>query len=239
MSSSSHANLSLSVPVVEALGVSKSFSRREGELKILKNIDLKIFPGESVCITGSSGAGKSTLLHILGTLDRPTQGKLLFLGEELSKKNESQLAEFRGANMGFVFQFHHLLSELTAIENVMMPLRLAGAGQGVAQQKAQKWLSELGLAARLHHFPSELSGGEQQRVAIARALVRDPKIIFADEPTGNLDSASSQNVQEILFQLRRDLNIALVVVTHDQKFASRFSRKLLLHDGSFRAAQIF
>jgi lipoprotein-releasing system ATP-binding protein len=233
------SEVSLGTPIMEAVGISKTFAHRHGELRILRNIDLKMFAGESVCITGSSGAGKSTLLHILGTLDRPTTGKLFFLGQDLAKKNDEDLAQFRGAQMGFVFQFHHLLSELTAIENVMVPLRLVGQSVEQAWPLAEKWLKDLGLGGRLQHFPSELSGGEQQRVALARALVRNPKILFADEPTGNLDSASGQNVQEILFQLRRELNITLVVVTHDQKFASRFSRRLILSDGSFRAAQIF
>lgn len=230
---------SLSTPVLEAIGISKTISHRGGDLRILKNIDLKVFAGESVCITGSSGAGKSTLLHILGTLDRPSSGKILFGGQDLGRKSEEELAEFRGNEMGFVFQFHHLLSELTAMENVALPLRLAGQSLAQARPIAEKWLKDLGLSHRMTHYPSELSGGEQQRVALARALVRNPKVLFADEPTGNLDSASSQTVQEILFQLRRDLNIALIVVTHDQKFATRFSRRMVLHDGSFRPAQIF
>lgn len=226
--------ISMSTPLIEARGIRKSFNRAGSEVSVLRGLDLQIFPGESVCVTGSSGAGKSTLLHILGTLDRPSGGELRFLGKEVGALDDDSLAQFRGEEMGFVFQFHHLLAELTALENVMLPLQLTGAPASAAREPAEKWLRQLGLGHRLTHYPSEMSGGEQQRVALARAVVRGPKVIFADEPTGNLDSQSSQVVQELLFQLRREHNMTLVVVTHDQRFASRFSRQLQLQDGSFR-----
>ena len=231
-------NATYSEVVLEAVNICKSFARPGGDLRILSDINLRVYPGESIGIVGSSGAGKSTLLHILGALDRPTSGSVLFQGRDLSKMTEDELAIFRGSKMGFVFQFHHLLPEMTALENVALPLRLAGVAATQANKEAERWLKQLGLDGRLTHYPNEMSGGEQQRVAVARAVVRQPPILFADEPTGNLDSVSSQMVQELLFQLRRELNLAMIVVTHDQKFASRFSRRLMLHDGSFRAAPL-
>jgi lipoprotein-releasing system ATP-binding protein len=200
-------------------------------LEVLRGIDLEIRQGEAVCIVGSSGAGKSTLLHILGTLDRPTLGKVIFRGVDLSRESDEALAEFRNRAMGFVFQFHHLMSEFTAIENVMMPCRIGGLSLKESREKAEQLLELLGLKERLTHYPSELSGGEQQRVAIARALVRGPEILFADEPTGNLDTANAALIQELFFDLKKRLNLTLVVVTHAQDFSAKFPRVLRMRDG--------
>jgi len=211
--------------------ITKSYKMESKELQVLNGIDLEIMEGESLCITGLSGAGKSTLLHILGSLERPSSGSLYFESEDLFKRNDDTLARFRGQSMGFVFQFHHLLKEFTALENVMMPCRIAGQSIAEAEGRAKKILEEVGLGPRLEHFPSELSGGEQQRVAIARALVMGPRVLFADEPTGNLDSHNSQNVQELFFRFQREMGLTLVVVSHDKAFARRFPRQVEIRDG--------
>ena len=216
---------------IQARNIWKSYEQGAGELSILKGIDLDIQARESLCILGASGAGKSTLLHILGTLDRPNRGELFFEGKNLLNLSEEDLAKFRNSTMGFVFQFHHLMSEFTALENVMIPCRLAGQGRAEAEERAAKLLNELGLSDRLRHYPSQLSGGELQRVAIARALVRNPKILFADEPTGNLDSQNSLKIQNLFFELKERHGLTVVVVTHDLQFAQKFSRVLRLKDG--------
>lgn len=226
----------MSKPLLSADSLFKSYDQGRQRLDILKGVSLEINAGEAVCISGASGTGKSTLLHILGTLDRPSMGKVFFEGVDLFQMKEDALAHFRGSQMGFVFQFHHLLSEFTAAENVMMPLVIAGVNRREARQKAEQRLKELGLQDRTRHFPSELSGGEQQRVAIARALVRDPKILFADEPTGNLDSANGSMIQELFFELKEKWNLTLVVVTHDLKMASAFPKHLPLEDGRWRVS---
>jgi lipoprotein-releasing system ATP-binding protein len=200
-------------------------------LEVLKGVDLEITFGEAVCIVGASGAGKSTLLHIMGTLDRPTLGKVFFRGQDLTRESDERLASFRNQAMGFVFQFHHLMSEFSAIENVMMPCRIAGISVRESRKKAQELLDLLGLNDRLGHYPSELSGGEQQRVAIARALVRGPEVLFADEPTGNLDTENAEKIHSLFFDLQRRLNLTLVVVTHDSTFAAKFPRRLQMKDG--------
>lgn len=217
--------------LLRATGLTKSYPQGAGELSILKGMSLEVREGEAVCIVGSSGSGKSTLLHILGTLDRPTSGELSYEGRDLLTLGDEKLAEFRNTEMGFVFQFHHLVSEFTALENVMLPQLVAHLPEQEARNKAEYWLEKLGLAERMHHFPNELSGGELQRVAIARALVRGPKILFADEPTGNLDSVNGQAIQELFFKLHREHGLALVVVTHDLSFARRFTRVMRLQDG--------
>ena len=209
----------------------KSYPMGRGRLEVLRGIDLEIERGEAVCIVGASGSGKSTLLHILGTLDRPTLGKIVFKGVDLTRESDEKLAQFRNQAMGFVFQFHHLMSEFSAIENVMMPCRIAGYSLKESRIQAAKLLDQLGLAQRLNHFPSEMSGGEQQRVAIARALVRRPEILFADEPTGNLDTANAARIQDLFFDLKNVLNLTLVVVTHDAAFAEKFPRVLRMRDG--------
>lgn len=215
--------------LLEAKCVTKSFPKGSGRLDVLKGVSMHVREGEAVCVTGSSGAGKSTLLHVLGTLDQPSLGKVLFGGNNLTKKSASELALFRNRTMGFVFQFHHLLPEFTALENVLLPCRIAGVSG--AKKEAKDLLGSLGLDDRLNHYPSQLSGGEQQRVAIARALIRSPQVLFADEPTGNLDSQNATAIQDLFFDLKAKKNLTLVVVTHDNQFAQRFPRRLELKDG--------
>lgn len=222
-----------SVPLLKVRGISKAYRQGVGELSILKNLDLEVLEGEAIAIVGSSGAGKSTLMHILGTLDRPDQGSLYFFEQDLLSLKDEELSQFRNEKMGFVFQFHHLLTELTALENVMLPGRIAGQGQPQTQRQGMELLEIMGLAARADHYPNELSGGELQRVAIARALVRRPKILFADEPTGNLDSVNSLKVQELFMTLKKEFGLTLIVVTHDLQFAQRFPRLLKMKDGRF------
>lgn len=215
--------------MIRASRVEKSY----GSLKILKGLDFDVVAGEAVCILGASGAGKSTFLHILGTLDRPTRGTVYFNGEDLFTKSDAELSAFRSQKLGFVFQFHHLLSEFTALENVMLPGRIAGLNHRDCRQRAQGLLEYLGLAHRLTHYPSELSGGEQQRVAIARSLFHKPALLLADEPTGNLDSENSQKIQDLFFQLKEEMGLTLIVVTHDTRFSARFRRSVRMADGSW------
>jgi lipoprotein-releasing system ATP-binding protein len=211
--------------------VTKSYPMGASRLEVLRGVDLEINQGEAVCIVGSSGAGKSTLLHILGTLDKPTLGKVIYRGRDLTRENDERVAEFRNKTMGFVFQFHHLMSEFSALENVMMPCRIAGQSIPESRKAAEELLDLLGLHQRLNHYPSEMSGGEQQRVAIARALVRKPEVLFADEPTGNLDTANAGRIQDLFFDLKTKLRLTLVVVTHDALFAQKFPRTLRMRDG--------
>jgi lipoprotein-releasing system ATP-binding protein len=215
--------------IMSATDLIKGYS----QLTILKGISLDIFRGEALCIVGASGAGKSTLLHILGTLDKADGGEVRFEERNLSFLSDEELATFRSSKMGFVFQFHHLLSEFTAIENVMIPCRIAGETVASSREKAKTILDQVGLVDRLEHFPNQLSGGELQRVAIARALVRNPQILFADEPTGNLDSHNSGLIQELFFELKERTGLTLVAVTHDAQFASKFQRILRLLDGQW------
>lgn len=213
--------------------VTKAYQMEGSRLEVLRGVDMSIMKGEAVCIMGSSGAGKSTLLHILGTLDKPTLGKVYYQGEDLTRKSDDQLASFRNKKMGFVFQFHHLLPELTALENVSLPARIGGLSKTEALQKAADLLRSLGLEQRENHYPSELSGGERQRVAIARALVQDPEILFADEPSGNLDQDNGEVIQDLFFKLQQDLGLTLIVVTHDPEFAKRFPKIFRLKNGTF------
>ncbi len=207
--------------------------KKYGSLQILRGLDFEVVQGEAVCILGSSGAGKSTFLHILGTLDRPTRGTVTFNGEDLFNKNDAELSSFRSQKLGFVFQFHHLLSEFNALENTMMPGRISGMPVIECKQRAASLLDYLGLSSRLTHYPSQLSGGEQQRVAIARALFHKPAMLLADEPTGNLDSENSMKIQDLFFQLKHEMGLTLVVVTHDQRFATRFPRSVKMADGQW------
>ncbi len=200
-------------------------------LSILQGLDLEVHRGEALCIVGASGAGKSTFLQILGTLDTPTKGSVFYKGEDLFKKSDSEVAKFRSQKLGFVFQFHHLLHELTALENIMLPGRIAGTNIKNCRSRAEKLLSLLGLSARKNHFPTELSGGEGQRVAIARSLMCEPEILLADEPTGNLDTENSRLIQDLFFELKNNLGLTLIVVTHDVRFANRFPRVLKMADG--------
>lgn len=223
----------VSSELIVAKDIAKSFPQGRDTLHVLKSLSLTVQAGDAICIRGASGAGKSTLLHILGTLDRPTQGDVFYKGESLLRRSDDELADFRNKKMGFVFQFHHLMSEFTALENVMMPCRIGGISKKIAREKAEKLLVELQLEARMTHYPSEMSGGEQQRVAIARALVQNPEILFADEPTGNLDTVNSQRIQELFFELKERHGLTLIVVSHDLDFARRFPRVLSLKDGQW------
>lgn len=213
--------------------VSKTYQSGSSSLEVLNGINFTIQQGEAVCLLGASGAGKSTLLQILGTLDRPTSGSVKFRGEDVFALNDEQLAQFRNKKMGFVFQFHHLIQELTALENIMLPALIAGEDHGQTEAEALQWLREMGLAERAEHYPPQLSGGELQRVAIARALIRKPEVLLADEPTGNLDSQNSQKIQDLFFELRAKLGLTLVVVTHDMAFAGKFARVFKVKDGRF------
>jgi lipoprotein-releasing system ATP-binding protein len=213
--------------MIRATKIEKSY----GQLQILRGLDFEVAQGEAVCILGASGAGKSTFLQILGTLDRPTRGTVTFQGEDLFAKSDADLSAFRARKLGFVFQFHHLLSEFNALENVMMPGRISGLSVTESRARATQLLDYLGLSARLTHYPSQLSGGEQQRVAIARSLFHRPQLLLADEPTGNLDSENSLRIQDLFFQLKEEMGLTLVVVTHDQRFAQRFPRSVKMADG--------
>ena len=215
--------------IIEARDIHKSF----GTLEVLKGIDFSAEAHEIVSIMGASGAGKSTLLQILGTLSRPDGGSLLVDGCDVLRLQGDALAAFRGRRIGFVFQAHHLLPEFTAEENVLIPALIAGVPMKEARAKAVRLLGEVGLQARLDHKPGELSGGEQQRVAIARALVSDPAVLFADEPTGNLDSATKQEIHRLLFSLRDRLGQTIVIVTHDPELAALCDRTLTMRDGQF------
>ncbi len=202
-----------------------------GELNVLKGVDISVEQGEIVSVVGASGAGKSTLLHILGTLDTFDSGSLRIAGEAVEKLSSSNLAKFRNKNIGFVFQFHHLLPEFTAIENICIPAFISKQNESEAKAKALHLLKLLGLEERKFHKPSELSGGEQQRVAVARALINDPSIILADEPSGNLDSVSAQSLHQLFFDLRSELGQTFVIVTHNEELANMADRKLVMVDG--------
>lgn len=213
--------------LIAAGGIVKSY----GTLPVLRGINLQISRSEIVSIVGASGAGKTTLLTILGTLDRADGGMLNIDGQDISQLNTKQLAAFRNKRIGFVFQFHHLLPEFTALENVCIPAFIAKTPKAEAETRAKELLSLLGLADRITHKPSELSGGEQQRVAVARALINNPAVVFADEPSGNLDSATSKSLHELFFQLRKDLGQTFVIVTHNEELAAMADRKLTIKDG--------
>lgn len=209
----------------------KNILKKYGELEVLKGVSLEISEGEIVSIVGASGAGKSTLLHIIGTLDRPDSGTLSISGIEANKLKDKKLSDFRNHAIGFVFQFHHLLPEFTALENVCIPAFIAGKSESEAQSKATELLGFLGLSERVNHKPSELSGGEQQRVAVARALVNQPAVVLADEPSGNLDSQSAKELHQLFFDLRDKFNQTFVIVTHNEELADMADRKLEMKDG--------
>jgi lipoprotein-releasing system ATP-binding protein len=201
------------------------------QLEVLKGISLSINPGEIISVVGQSGAGKSTLVHILGLLDRPTSGEIIFEEKNVTNLSDEQISKIRNLNIGFVFQFHHLLPEFTALENVMMPAMIAGKNSAVEIAKAKSLLNEVGLEERESHRPNELSGGEQQRVAVARALMNSPKIIFADEPSGNLDAENAEKLHDLLFSLRTKYNQTFVIVTHNKELAKRSDRIITLSNG--------
>ena len=219
--------------MIEARGIEKSF----GTLKVLKGIDLQVEKSEVVSIMGASGAGKSTLLQILGTLSTPESGSLVIDGTDVTRLSRKEISRFRNLKLGFVFQFHHLLPEFTSLENVMIPALIAGKSEKTAKEEALKLLDTMGLAERTTHKPSELSGGEQQRVAIARALVNRPAVLFADEPSGNLDSVTKNEIHNLFFRLRDELGQTIVIVTHDPELAKMCDRTLFMKDGQFLPAE--
>ena len=224
--------------IMEAKGLSKVFLSGREELKVVDNLDLQIFAGRSLAIVGASGSGKSTLLYMLGGLDRPTGGEVLYEGRPVFAGNEEALAAWRNKAVGFVFQFHHLLGDFTALENAAMPARLAGFSSEEATEKARPLLERVGLGDRLGHKPGEMSGGEQQRVALARALVMEPKVLLADEPTGNLDAKSSAVVNALILELVAEKNLAAVIVTHNGQLAAMVDQPLELVAGRLSPSNI-
>ena len=218
-------------PLVKVEGVRKTFVHEGHEVQILREIDLSIDEGEMLCIVGPSGAGKSTLLHLLGTLDLPSEGRILYDGQDVTSYSSSRLAEFRNSSIGFVFQFHHLLPEFTALENVAMPGRIRGERPSEILARARALLAEVGLEHRMTHRPGELSGGEQQRVALARALVMNPRLVLADEPTGNLDTTTGRAMHELLFSLNKTRGTTFLVVTHSPDLAAQMPRVVQMRDG--------
>tara|TARA_Y100000768_G_scaffold247294_1_gene187620 strand:- start:2065 stop:2715 length:651 start_codon:yes stop_codon:yes gene_type:complete len=214
--------------MIKGIQLHKKFN----DLNVLNGIDISIAEREIVSIVGKSGAGKTTLLQILGTLEKPSSGKVLYDEKNVFDLNENELADFRNKNVGFVFQFHHLLPEFTALENVCIPAFISKISQKIAVEKAEYLLNQMGIADRLDHKPSELSGGEQQRVSVARALINDPKVILADEPSGNLDSKSAEKLHELFFKLRELNNQTFVIVTHNNKLADLADKKIIINDGN-------
>jgi lipoprotein-releasing system ATP-binding protein len=209
----------------------KSFVEGGQEIHVLRGVSLELAEGERIAVVGESGVGKSTLLHLLGTLDHPTEGEILYRGKPLPLDDEAALAQFRNREIGFVFQFHYLLPDFTALENVMFPALIQGVGAGQARAMAERLLESVGLKDRKNHRPGKLSGGEQQRVAVARSVVLQPKLILADEPTGSLDVRIGEEVQDLLFRLNEENGVALIVATHNREFASKIGRRVELRDG--------
>lgn len=220
-------------PLIRAVNLHKTYG--DGEpVHVLTGLSLAISRGEKVAILGQSGVGKSTLLHILGALDRPTRGEVLFDGVDLTRLDDRELAHFRNREIGFVFQFHHLLPDFTALENTMMPALIRGTGRDQAAELAKRILRQVGLENRLHHKPGELSGGEQQRVAVARAVVMSPRLLLADEPTGNLDPSTAEEVHALLLELNRSQGVTLVMATHNERLARLADRTLVIESGCIR-----
>lgn len=224
--------------ILEARRLHKEYAGATGPVKVLCGVDLAVAAGETVSIVGASGAGKSTLLHLLGGLDRPTHGEVVLGEHYLSRLSDAELTRLRSLLLGFVFQFHHLLLEFSALENVALPLLIQGVEETEAQERARAILAEVGLGHRLEHRPSALSGGEQQRVAFARALVHDPIVILADEPSGNLDRANSERLHDLMFELASEKQVAFVVATHDERLAERTDRQLHIEDGTLMPIQL-
>ena len=224
-------------PLIQASGISKSYDHTGSHIRVLDQLTFNLRSGETLGIVGASGIGKSTLLHILGTLDRPDHGSLEYAGKNVFEWDDSQLARFRNRTIGFVFQFHHLLPEFSALENTMMPALISGVGKKIARQSAETILIRVGLKNRLNHRAGELSGGEQQRVALARALVQRPAILLADEPTGNLDRMNSDHIHDLLMELNEEFGMALVVVTHNLELAALVSRRVTILNGSLKEVE--
>jgi lipoprotein-releasing system ATP-binding protein len=223
-------------PILEGRGLRRVYIEEDGsELTVLEGVDVAVGAAEAVAVIGASGAGKSTLLHILGCLDRPTAGDVLLSGRQVSGLSDAELAAIRNRQIGFVFQFHHLLREFSAIENVMMPMLIGGLEPGAARERARELLVQVGLGARLTHKPTELSGGEQQRVAVARALANRPTVLIADEPSGNLDTHTSEQLHDLLFRMRDQHGVALVVATHNRELADRTDRILQLKESRLQS----
>jgi lipoprotein-releasing system ATP-binding protein len=222
--------------LLQVLHVSKHYHDGEVTTQVLSGVDLTVYKGEQLAIVGSSGSGKSTLLHIMGTLDMPSSGSVLLDGEDLYQLSSARQAQVRNQDLGFIYQFHHLLPEFTAIENVAMPAFIQGRDKNQALIDAKNLLERVGLGHRLHHIPAQLSGGERQRVAIARALINKPKLVLADEPTGNLDASSGDNVYLMIRELAQQFGTAFVVVTHDHKLAAKMDRQLTMKDGVLQVA---
>jgi lipoprotein-releasing system ATP-binding protein len=218
-------------PLIRVVGLQKHFTTAGGSVDVLRGVDIEIAASERVAIVGSSGAGKTTLMHILGGLDHPSDGQVFFEGKDLFALRGQTLDAFRNRTVGFVFQFHQLLPEFSALENVMMPLMISGDSRSLAASKAESLLNEVGLGHRLSHKPGALSGGEQQRVAIARALIREPRLLLADEPTGNLDTGTSEEIMQLLGQMHQTRGLTMVIVTHSHSLAKSLDRVLRIEDG--------
>jgi lipoprotein-releasing system ATP-binding protein len=217
--------------LLQCEGIKKIYKKDGASVEVLRGVDLNIHQGETLAILGSSGAGKSTLLHVLGSLEPPTEGKIWYRGQDLKTYSSEKISRFRNREIGFIFQFHYLLQEFTALENVLMPALIAEENREKFEERAKQILEEVGLGHRLTHRPAELSGGEQQRVALARALVMNPKLLLADEPTGNLDSENAKKVKDLFIKLSENRGITIVLVTHDEVIAKDLSRQLVMRDG--------